>query len=332
MRMAEDDDMEAHIHNFTVAKRRLEEHGINLEDIIYRTIFLLSMPTGYQMTVTALEGQMGMKLEAIQNRLLDEYRKRKNSLQNGLVMSAMLTNQTARRGKPHGKNLGNFQQNPSIETNSTLHCTHCKKQGHVESTCWTLHPELRCSGKPSIKDSVNVTFHTFSDVIRHASIKADSKGDEKCDPNHWILDSGASEHFTPYRQLYSLYVPLREAVNISTAKGELQGIGIGTIEIMGADGEGSPLKITLMNVLHVPDMDVNLISTNVLLVNGAEVNMHPKRGTKIIKDGRVVATTVPHGKLSRLRTIDKDIDVSAMKVTGPKPLETPEPAKLPYDT
>jgi len=41
--------------------------------------------------------------------------------------------------------------------------------------------------------------------------------------------------------------------------------------------------------------------------------------------------TVPHGKLSRLRTIDK-IDGNALKTTGPKPLETPEPAKLPYDT
>jgi transposase InsO family protein len=125
-------------------------------------------------------------------------------------------------------------------------------------------------------------------------------------------------------------VPLREAVNVFTAKGELQGIGIGAIEVMVEDGGGSPLRITLLNVLHVPEMDVNLISTNVLLANGAEVNMHPQRGTKIIKDGRVVATTVPHGKLSRLRTINK-IDVSALKTTSPKPLETPEPAKLPYD-
>ena len=126
-------------------------------------------------------------------------------------------------------------------------------------------------------------------------------------------------------------MPLRNSVNVFTAKGELQGIGIGAIEVMVEDGEGSSLRITLLNVLHVPEMDVNLISTNVLLANGAEINMHPKRGTKIIKDGRVVATTVPHGKLSRLRTIDK-VDVSALKTTGPKPLETPEPAKLPYDT
>ena len=184
MRMAEDDDMEAHIRNFTAGKRRLEEHGVSLEDIVYRTIFLLSMPTGYQMTVTALEGQTDMKLEAIQNRLLDEYRKRKSSPQNGLVMSALLTNQSARKGKSNGKNSGNPRRGSGGGSNSSLHCTHCKKTGHVESTCWILHPELRRNGKPSVKDSANVAFHTSSDVIRRASIKADGKTGEKCDPNH----------------------------------------------------------------------------------------------------------------------------------------------------
>src|SRR6202035_2767714 len=150
MRMAEDADMEAHIRDFTAAKRRLEEHGVSFEDIVYCTIFLLSMPSGYQMTVTALEGQTDMQLEAIQNRLLDEYRKRKNSPNNGLVMSALLTNQTTRKGKSNVRNSGNSRRNPGNGSNSNLVCTHCKRPGHVESTCWTLHPELRRNGKPSI--------------------------------------------------------------------------------------------------------------------------------------------------------------------------------------
>jgi hypothetical protein len=195
IRMAEDDDLEAHIRNFTAAKRWLEEHSVSLDDIVYRTIFLLSMPTGYQMTVTALEGQTDMKLEAIQNRLLDEYRKRKNTSQNGLVMAALLTNG---KGRFHGKNVLNSQQSTGIGSNSNLRCTHCKKPGHVDSTCWILHPELRRSGKPSIKDSANIAFHTLSDVVHSASVKAGNKTSEKCDPNPWILDSGASEHFSPH--------------------------------------------------------------------------------------------------------------------------------------
>jgi len=148
MRMAEDDDMEAHIRNCTAAKRRLEEHGVSLDDIVYRTISLLSMPSGYQMTVTAFEGKTDMKLEAIQNHLLDEYRKRRNSSQSGLVVFALLTNQTARKGRSRGRNPGSSCRSPGDPTNPSLVCTHCKKSGHVEAI---LHLELRCNSKPSIK-------------------------------------------------------------------------------------------------------------------------------------------------------------------------------------
>jgi len=48
LRMADDGDMEAHIRDFTAGKRRVDEHGVALTDIVYRTVFLLSMPTTYQ--------------------------------------------------------------------------------------------------------------------------------------------------------------------------------------------------------------------------------------------------------------------------------------------
>jgi len=71
--MADDGDMEAHIRDFTAGKRRVEKDGVVLTDIVYRTFFMLSMPTTYQMTVTAIESQAGVMLEAAQNRLLEEW-------------------------------------------------------------------------------------------------------------------------------------------------------------------------------------------------------------------------------------------------------------------
>jgi len=68
--------------HFTAGKRRVEEHGVVLTDIIYRTFFMLSMPTTYQMTVAAIESQVGVTLEAAQNRLLEEWRNRKGHILN----------------------------------------------------------------------------------------------------------------------------------------------------------------------------------------------------------------------------------------------------------
>jgi len=235
MRMAEDGDMEAHIQNFTAAKRHLEEHGVALGDVVYRTLFLLSMLTQYDMTVMALEGMPDMMLEAVQNRLLEEYRKRANSA-GGMVMWVLLTNQQQKPGKSHQK-AGN---------RSKLKCSACGKIGHVDTTCWQKHSELKPSKKGvSIDENAHFAFSTTSFIAREAGGT----------PNHWIVDSGASEHFTLYRELYGTYEPLSSPAEVRTVKRKLKGIGIGSIHLTVEGHAGTHVKVTLEKVLHVLGMD-----------------------------------------------------------------------------
>ena len=335
MRMAENGDMEAHVRDFTAAKRRVEEHSVQLTDIIYRTLFLLSLPMTYQMTVTALEGQSGMSLEAVQNRLLDDYRKRGSQAKSGMVMAAMQANAKGSHTRHKG---GNTRSRPS-DGKSRLLCTHCGKQGHVESTCWERYPNLRPKKQQSSDSHAHIAFHNTSHVVRKASVVGNGvDAAAKGRPDHWILDSGASEHFTPYRNLYGRYLRFKDPVDVQTAKGHLHGIGIGSINITVMDGWGNSKVVELKNVLHVPEMDSNLLSSNVLVDNGFEVSMHPTRGTNILKNGHIVAMTVPHGKLKRLQTVDNNgvVDqgspISALKTVGRKPTEPVKPRVLPYET
>ena len=110
LRMADDGDMEAHIRDFTASKRRVEEHGVALTDIVYRTFFLISMPTTYQMTVTAIESQSSVTLEVAQNRLLEEWRKRKGELKGGLLMTALKISHKGhhKAGNSNGNSKSNF--------------------------------------------------------------------------------------------------------------------------------------------------------------------------------------------------------------------------------
>jgi len=328
MRMAEDGDMEAHVRDFTAAKRRVEEHAVKLSDIVYRTIFLLSLPTAYQMTVTALEGQSGITLEAAENRLLDDYRKRRVNNQ-GMVMSAL----NAKVSKSTGRKTGNLQSKASSKSKPDLFCNHCNKKGHVEATCWDKHPELRPKKQQSTPTEARVAFRATQRTVRKANVDGRNANGEKGAAKHWIVDSGASDHFTPYRHLYSRYTPLESVEGVQTAKGELHAIGIGTIDITVVDGKGNPREVELKNVLHVPGMDSNLLSSNVLVERGFEVSMHPTKGTRVIRNDEVFATTVTYGRLQRLK-IPNDSDDGkhiAQKATGPKPT-TPELQKLPYDT
>jgi hypothetical protein len=66
---------------------------------------------------------------------------------------------------------------------------------------------------------------------------------------------------------------------------------------------------------------------NVLLNKGLEVSMHPTRGTNILLGDYIVAKTVPHGKLWRLKTVDGK---HAYKTVRPKPEEPQLPKSLPY--
>ena len=142
LRMADDGDMEAHIRDFTASKRRVEEHGVTLTDIVYQTFFLISMPMTYQMTVTAIESQSSVTLEVAQNPLLEEWRKRKGQPKGGLLMTAMHA-KSSHKSRHKTGNTGTS----GASSRSNLLCTHCKKKGHVESTCWEKYPHLKDNAK-----------------------------------------------------------------------------------------------------------------------------------------------------------------------------------------
>src|SRR5271170_4289673 len=167
LRMADDGDMEAHIRDFTACKRRVEEHGVEFKDIVYRTFFLISMPATYQMTVTAIESQDGVTLETAQNRFLEEWRKRKGQPKGGLMMTAMYAGKGSHRGRNKPRNSSSTPHFNSNSSRSTLLCTHYGKKGHVEASCWTKHPHLKESSK-STAGEARVAFHTTTKSTKAA--------------------------------------------------------------------------------------------------------------------------------------------------------------------
>ena len=69
----------------------------------------------------------------------------------------------------------------------------------------------------------------------------------------WIIDSGATDHITPHLHLFHSYTVITKACFITMPNGKhVQVKHIGTIVL-------SP-SITLQEVLHVPDFQLNLLS------------------------------------------------------------------------
>jgi len=94
---------------------------------------------------------------------------------------------------------------------------------------------------------------------------------------------------------------------------------------------GTLVKVTLEKVLHVPDMDSNLLSSNEMLAKGLEIQMYPTKGMNVFKDSRLITRTIQHSKLLRFKTINTDKANMTLKATGPKPSKLCMPAALVYD-
>ena len=93
----------------------------------------------------------------------------------------------------------------------------------------------------------------------------------------WIMDSGASKHFTNELSDFAEYTPLKNGPRLSTAakKAPLQVKGEGTVflthEITKSNGMKCRVITHFYPVFYVPGMSLRLMSMGELLVNGHTV-------------------------------------------------------------
>src|SRR5436190_6502588 len=286
------DTMEVHLQRVQRLKRRVEEQGEKISENVYNSILLNSVPETYNIAVNILESQEQLTPSIIINRLLEESRK----LNGGATESsggktAMLSNtKPGKSGKTTGKK-GGFKGGKK-----DLHCRFCDKDGHEEDRCWAKHPELRPKKGENGGKRGDAKFAMAA--RKSNPISRSITGDEE-----WYVDSGASDHFSPYKHLFETYTNLKKSIEVFTLKEgtTTQGIGKGKITLnVIAD---SRINEVTVDAIYAPDMDSNLLSVPTLLEKGYEISMKPKSGVKILKDGVLVVDTLKEGTLFRLKTV-----------------------------
>jgi uncharacterized protein YeeX (DUF496 family) len=262
-------NMEQHLQRVQRLKRQVEEQGEKISDTVYNTILLNSLPEEYKVAVSILEAQDQLTPAIIINRIMEEYRKI-SAEDAGKIKMAMLTK----------------HQKEKSQTKNQSVCTHCQKKGHTEEKCWIAHPEL-CPTKSRSQKKTGKAL-----ISMKATLKVESP---TRDPDVWYLDSGASVHFLPHRTEFESYQPLDNPIEIETAEGTIYGIGKGTIMVEAIAGNDIN-TLQLKNVVHVPQISANLLSSAVLYDLGFEVSMKPGHGVNILKDSEIVANTVRAGE------------------------------------
>lgn len=170
------------------------------------------------------------------------------------------------------------------QNNSDRKCFECGKSGHIKSECRQRkcfncnrvgHISRDCRSKIKHKNDVSVSKeNNNSEVVnmRRAFIVQEPVCQNDLD---FIMDTGASEHMSYNRKLFSSYRKINKQVVVGDGK-RLKVEGIGDINFLAFDGS-EYVPSVMCNVLFVPDLKANLFSPvraidrgNTVLTNESE--------------------------------------------------------------
>jgi Integrase core domain/GAG-pre-integrase domain len=119
------------------------------------------------------------------------------------------------------------------------------------------------------------------------------------DKHQWCVDSGATRHMSPHRDLFTDYTGI-PPILIRVANGAtLPAVGRGRVDI-SLLLEGIPTPGYLQDVLHVPGLSRNLFSVPATTAKGHIIHMETGNTTIWTKEGILIASATDYKGLFRL--------------------------------
>ncbi|KAL8108535.1 hypothetical protein AgCh_024845 [Apium graveolens] len=202
--------------------------------------------------------------------------------------------------KPQGSIKPQFKGSSRRTVDNNVTCEFCHMPGHLKDKCYCIHgyptwDKLFGKSKPkylsvkntvvadvsqtspnvalqsSVGESVSSGLHMSSDTLplsdgqgmtSHFVQQVHSV--QSADPHQWIIDTGATDHVTPF--LHLLYEPKESNAAVQLPNGEIAVIThSGCLKL--------PEAFTLRNVLCIPSFAYNLLSiSNLIQGNDSQVN------------------------------------------------------------
>lgn len=168
--------------------------------------------------------------------------------------------------KPNGKK---FKKNNSNKKQSNGACFNCGKNGHYARDCRNKKRKIDATESNNtnnanmvenkIEDLVAMVSDMQIGMITELNMAAITKSSD------WWLDSGATIHVCNDKSLYSAYEKAEDGQEVLMGNhNSAKVLGKGNVELQFTSGK----KLTLTNVLHVPEIRKNLVSASLICKSG----------------------------------------------------------------
>ena len=169
----------------------------------------------------------------------EDIRRRNRGESSGSVLNVEVRGRKSERGKSKGRGRSKSRKRG---TNAT--CWNCQQTGHLKSQC----PNPKKERKQD--NSVNAT-EEFEDDALICCVESPVES--------WIMDSGASFHTTPCKDLLVNFRPIKGKVHLANDQTE-EIVGIGDVNLKTTMGT----IWTLKDVRYIPTIKRMLISVSQL--------------------------------------------------------------------
>lgn len=239
--------MQEHLTEYNKILADLRNLDVDILDEDKALLLLNSLPDEYDHLITTLlYGKEEIKVDVVASALIgNEYRRRDKMVhRDTAVAEAMYA-----RGKSKKKGASQTSQ---IDRDT---CAYCHKKGHWKKDC----PNLQKGADKEIANA-NVNVATQEDEFEFALVGLSSD----IHSEKWILDTGASYHMCPNRDMFSSLSELDGSDVLMGDGHTCETRGIGSIDLVLQDGS----TFVLSEVRYVPSLGLNLISLGALESTG----------------------------------------------------------------
>ena len=275
LRYQDGSSMAEHLNTFQGLISQTVSLDIPLANEVLTLLLLGSLPDSWETLVVTLgtaTQQKELTLDMLKSSLLHEEARRKEHESN-YEHKALVIENNPNRGRSHTRGPQDHKNNVERRSKSRsrndskkdFSCRYCGGRNYYERECRKTKGDKK-NGTINDKKNDFMIATCDGDIIIVCDDPCDSLA---CQQTDWVIYSGASYHINPHQEMFDSYTSGDFGKVKMANHGMTEAVGIGDVVLVS----DMSCKLVLMDVRHVPDIRLNIISVVSLMMRGMKITM-----------------------------------------------------------